>query len=65
MITLGITTIFLYLLIKYEDKIGKNSQLFSFLLMINLVIIGIILWDLIGFDGGMGGSPYLDIDYDL
>ena len=56
MITLGISLFFLYLLSKYEEKIG--SQLFSFLLMFNLVIIGIILWDLIGLDRGMGGSPY-------
>ena len=56
MITLGISLFSLYLLSKYEKKIG--SRLFSFLLMMNLVIIGIILWDLIGLDRGIGGSPY-------
>ena len=60
MITLGILLFTLYLLLKYKDKIGESSQLFSFLLMMNLVFIGIILWDLIGFDGGSGGSPYMD-----
>ena len=58
MITLGISLFSLYLLSKYEDKIGRNSQLFSFLLMINLFIIGIILASLIKFNGGIGGSPY-------
>ena len=47
MITLGISILSLYLLSKNENKIGKNSQLFSFLLMINLFIIGIIIADLI------------------
>lgn len=61
MITLGISLFSLYLLSKYEDKIGKNSQLFSFLLILILLFIGIILWDLIGLDRGSGGSPYLDI----
>lgn len=60
MITLGISLFSLYWLSKYEDKIGRNSQLFSFLLMIDLVFIGVILWDLIGLNGGIGGSPYLD-----
>lgn len=60
MITLGISLFSLYLLSKYEDKIGRNSQLFSFLLIFNLLIIGIVLWDLIGLDRGIGGSPYID-----
>jgi len=58
MITLGISLFSLYLISKYEDKIGKNSQLFSFLLLINLFIIAIIIASLIGFNGGIGGSPY-------
>ena len=60
MITLGLSISTLYFLSKYEDKIGKNSHLFSFLLMINLLVVGIVLWDLLGLEGGVGGSPYLD-----
>lgn len=60
MIILGISLFSLYLLSKYEEKIGGNSQLFSFLLMFSLLFIGIILWDLIGLDRGIGGSPYID-----
>jgi len=52
----------LYLLAKYEDKIGKNSNLYYILLMIILFIIGIILWNILGFDFGSGGSPYGDPD---
>ena len=58
MITLGISLFSLYLISKYEEKIGKNSQLFSFLLLINLFIIAIIIASLTGFNGGIGGSPY-------
>lgn len=48
----------LYLLAKNEDKIGRNSHLYHFLLFIILFIIAIILWDILGFDFGGGGSPY-------
>ena len=58
MITLGISLFSLYLLSKYEDNIGRNSQLFSFLLIMNLFVIGIIIAELIKFNGGIGGSPY-------
>ncbi len=61
-IWLGISIFSIYLLSKYEDKIGRNSHLFSFLFLINLLIIGIIAWDIISFDTGMGGSPYGDVD---
>jgi len=60
MITLGISLFSLYLICKYGNKIGKNSQLFSFLLMINLFVISMVLASLIGFNGGIGGSPYMD-----
>ena len=58
MITLGISILSLYLLSKYEDNIGRNSQLFSFLLIMNLFVISIIIAELIKFNGGIGGSPY-------
>jgi len=58
MITLGVSLFSLYLLSKYEERIGKNSQLFSFLLIMNLFIIAIVIANLIGFNGGIGGSPY-------
>lgn len=60
MITLGLLILTLFLLSKYEDKIGRNGHLFSILLMMNLLIIGIVIWDLLGLSGGIGGSPYLD-----
>lgn len=62
LVWLGISILAIYLLSKYEDKIGRNSHLFSFLLLINLLIIGIIVWDILGFDFGSGGSPYGDVD---
>ena len=61
-IWLGISIFVLYILAKHEDKIGKNSHFFTFLLLINLLIIGIIVWDILGFDSGGGGSPYGDVD---
>ena len=56
MITLGVSLFSLYLISKYEERIG--SQLFSFLLIMNLFIIAIVIANLIGFNGGIGGSPY-------
>ena len=57
-----ISILTLYFLAKYEDKIGRGSNLYYFLLFIVLFIIGIILWDILGFDSGGGGSPYGDPD---
>ena len=59
-IWLGISVIGLYFLSKYEEKIGGN--LFYFLLMVILFIIGIIFWNILGFDSGSGGSPYGEPD---
>jgi len=42
--------------------INRNSELYYFLLFFGLLIAGIILWDMIGFDSGGGGSPYGDVD---
>jgi len=36
----------------------RNSNLYFFLLMFGLLVAGIILWDVLGFDSGSGGSPY-------
>lgn len=61
-IWLGILVIGLYFLSKYEEKIEKNSAMYYFLLMVILFIIGILLWSILGFDSGGGGSPYGDPD---
>ena len=61
-IWLGILVFSLYLLSKYEDKIGRNSGFYYALLLGILIIMGIILWDMIGLDSGGGGSPYGDPD---
>lgn len=59
---LGLSLFALHFLSKYENKIGQNSSLYYFLLFIILFFIGIILWDILGFDFGGGGSPYGDPD---
>jgi len=61
-IWLIISILTFYFLVKIEDNIGRNSNLYYFLLLVNLLIIGIILWDILGFDSGSGGSPYGDVD---
>jgi len=61
-IWLSLPIISLYFLTKYENKIGRDSGFYYGLLMFILLITGIILWDILGFDSGGGGSPYGDPD---
>jgi len=48
--------------VKNEYKIGRNSNFYYFLLFFLLFIIGILLWNILEFDSGGGGSPYGDPD---
>jgi len=41
-----------------NDPYGIKSAIFFFILL----LIGMLIWDWLGLDGGGGGNPYGDID---